>query len=144
MSKAEAQIEVLQDMAAISKDVSQEEALEAGGDALAFAQQLHQLYVDQGVLPEDSELDLNLLENLVDAYHGELAAAAIFLSEDSWPRVSEAIRATGESLDKDPNCGVPKIVSKGFIRLANRVDQAKRQRQQVFQVVKEQESEEKA
>ena len=141
MSKAELQIEVLQDMSAVSKDTRQEEAIEAGADALAFAQSLHSLYQDQGVLSEDAELDLGILENLVDAYHGELAAAALFLSEDSFGRVSEALRGTGKALTRDGEDIVPLIVRKGFERLANRVEQAKKQRQQVFQVIEQENAE---
>jgi len=138
MSKTETHIETLQDLSATSDATEHEEALEAGADALAFAQGLHELYQDQGVISEDAELDLGHLENLVDAYHGELAAAALFLSEDSFGRVSVALRGTGKSLEAAGDT-VPLIIRKGFERLANRVEQAKKQRQQVFQHIKEQE-----
>ena len=135
MSKFEKCIEILEDCAVSAKTSEEEEAYESANDAMAFVQALHSLYVDQGVLPTEAEPDLAVLENLVDAYHGELAAAAIFLAESAFGRVPEVLRATAASLEKDDGGVVPLTVCKGFERFASRIERVREQQQQVLQAL---------
>jgi hypothetical protein len=57
---------------------------------------------------------------LIDALHGELAAACIFLSEPSFARVPDMLRVVAKQLDKSQD--VPVVVSKGYERLAKRIE----------------------
>jgi hypothetical protein len=94
-------------------------ALEMGADALAFVQSLHDMFRDNGMTAKEKP-DLNELENLVDALLGELAAACIFLSEPSFSRVPDMLRVISEKLAKSDD--VPVVVSKGYERLAKRIE----------------------
>ena len=121
MASYEDHIQVLED-----SDIASD-TVDAASDSIAFVAALHGLYVDSGVLNEDSPIDCGVLENLVDAYHGELMAAALLLSEDSFKGIPELLRGTAKSLE-DPDDSVPLVVRKGFERLANRIEQAREQR----------------
>ena len=137
MSKYENYIETLQDRSISAETAQQEEAYETASDAMAFVQALWDLYIDQGVLPVDSEPDLPMLENLIDAYHGELAAAAIFLAENAFGRVPEVLRATTKTLEGKEGEVVPTVVKKGFGRLANRIEKVRQQQTQLLQVIQD-------
>jgi hypothetical protein len=95
------------------------EAAEMGADALAFVQSLHSMFRDNRMTTSEQP-DLNELENLIDALHGELAAACIFLSEPSFARVPDMLRVVAKQLDKSQD--VPVVVSKGYERLAKRIE----------------------
>lgn len=109
---------------------------EAACDALSFVVALHNLYVDSGVLNDEAEVDVGVLENLVDAYHGELAAAAIFLSEDAFKSVPDILRATSAGM-VDSEGVVPLTVRRGFDRLASRIEQARKQKLRAMQAITE-------
>ena len=104
-----------------------QEALETAADALAFVQGLHQMFADNGMTTKDHP-DLNELENLVDAIHGELAAACIFLSEPSFSRAPDMLRAIATKLQATPD-EVPAVVVKGYTRLAKRIENTRVQLQ---------------
>ena len=72
--------------------------------------------------------DLGELENLVDALTGELAAACIFLSEPSFSRVPDMLRAVSQNLEKSPD-EVPAVVIRGYSRLAKRIENTRLQMQ---------------
>ena len=112
------------------------DTVDAAEDALSFVAALHDLYVTQGVLNEDAPIDCTVLENLVDAYHGELAAAALFLSEDSFKGAPELLRKTAATL-QDPDGVVPLIVKRGFERLATRIERAREMRVMAMEALKE-------
>lgn len=114
------------------------ETAEAAGDAVAFIAALHGLFVDQGVLNDDAPIDCNVLENLVDAYQGELAAAALLLSEDNFRGMPELLRGTEKSMPDDENV-VPVVVKKGFGRLATRIEQTRKMRAEMAEVLAAQE-----
>lgn len=95
------------------------DAAEMGADALAFVQALHSMFRDNGMTSKDQP-DLNELENLIDALHGELAAACIFLSEPSFSRVPDMLRIVAKQLNKSEE--VPLVVVKGYERLAKRIE----------------------
>ena len=111
------------------------ETVEAAQEAMSFVAALHNLYVSEGVLNEDAPIDCSVLENLTDAYHGELAAAAIFLSEDGFKAVPEFLRKTAKTMD-DPSNVVPLIIKRGFERLANRIERARQLKAQAFEYLK--------
>jgi hypothetical protein len=110
-----------------SKDVSSE-AIEAATASIAFVAALHGMFVDNGVLNDEATIDVCVLENLVDAFHGELAAAAIFLAQESFDGVPEVLRLVSETIgtkETDPKGVVPTVVRKGFSRLAARIEQTR-------------------
>lgn len=93
-----------------------EEALEAGADALAFAEGLNDMFRSQGLdLPETP--DLFKLEGVIEGYVGELAAAVMLLSNAQLGRTPEAL----ENLHREIGQQVPDSVATGFLRLADRV-----------------------
>lgn len=104
-----------------TESISQE-ALDAGADALAFAQSLWDLFGDQGSVNKDSDIDYGKLENLIDGIHGELAAACVFLSEDSFEKVPDMLRLIAAAVERDPSKSVPKVVIEGYRRLATRIE----------------------
>jgi hypothetical protein len=117
----EEHIEALEGASGVSK-----ETLEAASDALGFVAALHGLFVDHGVLNEDAPIDVAVLENLTDAFHGELAAASLLLSDDMFKGVEQMLRALETTIEKSDTDGeVPTVVRKGFARLASRVAKAR-------------------
>ena len=112
---------------------------EQAAEAMAFVQSIHNLFKDNGVdLPDDP--DVGTLENLFDGVLGELGAACIFLSEDSFKNVPQMLRAISRSFDKlDEHFrdthgvegpSVPTVVRKGYSRLADRIDATRVQMRQ--------------
>ncbi len=138
MASYEDHIEILQNAEGLPSETA-----EAAGDAIAFVAALHGLFVDQGVLNDEAEIDVNVLENLTDAYHGELAAAALLLSEDSFTGMPELLRGTARSMPDDEGV-VPVVVKKGFERLANRIEQTRRMKAEMAKVLEARALEEKA
>lgn len=107
------------------------EAAEAALDAMAFVQSLHQVLKDNGMTDKE-EPDLDELENLVDALHGELGAAVLFLCEPSFARVPDMLRIISKQLDKSGNKEeVPLVIVKGFDRLAKRIENTRVNMQQL-------------
>lgn len=99
------------------------EAAELGADAIAFAQALHESF-RQNHMTSSEDVDLNQLENLVDALFGELAAASLFLSESNFSRVPDMLRAVNKSLANSDHSVPPEVV-KGFARLATRIEKTR-------------------
>jgi len=97
------------------------ESLEFAADAVAFAQALHQMFTDTGMTSSEN-IDLDELENLVDALSGELAASCIFLSEPSFARVPDMLRVISDKLALTKDSGLPKVVILGYSRLAKRIE----------------------
>lgn len=106
------------------------EAQEAALGAMAFVESLHQMFVDNGMSKSD-EPDLDELENLIDALHGELGAAVLFLCDPSFARVPDMLRAVSAQLEKDAEGTVPTVVVKGFARLARRIENTRVNMQQL-------------
>ena len=100
-------------------DSPSQTALEMGADSLAFVQSLHEMFRENGMTSKEQP-DLNELENLIDAIHGELAAACIFLSEPSFSRVPDMLRVISKKLEGSND--VPAVVSRGYERLAKRIE----------------------
>ena len=93
MSKHETYLEELENGDDVSSD-----ALEAAADSLAFVTSLHAVFRDNGYdLPE--EPDMASLENILDGMMGELAAASIFLSEDSFVQVPHMLRTIAKAFE---------------------------------------------
>lgn len=94
-------------------------ARDKGAEAIAFAMALHEMFKSNGMTSKE-EPDLDELENLVDALHGELAAAVLFLCENSFARVPDMMRVVSATLEKDGTA--PVVVAKGYARLAKRIE----------------------
>ena len=109
--------------AIILLDDTPTEAAELGSEALAFVMALHKMFKETGMTSKD-EPDLNELENLIDALHGELAAAVLFLCEPSFARAPDMLRAISKNLSKSED--VPTVVQKGFSRLATRIENTRK------------------
>lgn len=102
----------------------------AAADALAFVVTLHDMFKENGVnLPEDP--DTSALESVLDGMVGELSAACLFLSEDSFEAVPDMLRGISSKLStEDTYKFVPTVITKGFSRLANRIEATRVQQEQ--------------
>jgi hypothetical protein len=96
-------------------------ALEASKDALTFVQSLHNAFMMQGVEVPD-EPDIHRLENLVDAYFCELAAATMLLSntDESVERLRKIAGELNDQVNKGAN--VDNQAIQGFVKLADRIE----------------------
>ena len=119
--------------AEIEESPLSDDAREAALDSMAFVQSLHQMFKDNGMTSTD-EPDLDELENLIDALHGELGAAVLFLCEPSFARVPDMLRVISKQLAKQDAevVGVPPVVFKGFERLAKRIENTRVNMQQML------------
>lgn len=137
MSKYEEYIEDLE-----SIDTPSKETVEAAIEALAFVENLNNLLRDNGAvqLPEEPEVDR--IGTVLDGVFGELAAVSIFLSEGSFARVPDMMRAVADTIEKsdveftDPSGetskSVPEAVIKGFRDFADRLEASKRQKAEMI------------
>jgi hypothetical protein len=110
------------------------EAIEAAEDAMAFVLTLHSMFKECGA-PLGDEPDTSELEAVIDSLHGELVAAALFLSEDSMTAVPAMLRGVAKGFEQldlpytDPAGekapSVPSVIKNGFERLANRIEAAR-------------------
>lgn len=105
------------------------EAYEMGADALAFVKGIHEVFKELGMTSRE-EPNLAELENLFDAMHCELAAAALFLCEPSFARVPDMLRAISVGLSNSEH--VPPEVAKGFERLAKRIENTRVKKQAII------------
>lgn len=119
MSTYEEHITALEDSSEAPSDT-----IEAACDAISFVATLHNLFVTQGVINSDADVSIPILENLTDAYFGELAAATMFLSQDQFSGIGIFLTTLEKTMD-DPNNDVPVSVRKGFGRLAKRIEKAR-------------------
>ena len=110
------------------------ECAAAASDALAFVQALHTMFKDNGVnLP--IEPDVSSLEDVIDGVIGELAAASIFLSEESFENVPNMLRVVSSSFPQNAGEEVPTVITKGFSRLADRIEATRVQATQMKELV---------
>lgn len=129
MSKYETYIDEVE-----SGDELSELCVEKASDALAFVQALHTMFQDNGVdLP--AEPDVDSLENVIDGILGELSAACIFLSEDSFDAVPDMLRKISSSFTQNIGEEVPTVITKGFSRLADRIKATRVQGQQMEELI---------
>lgn len=143
MSKFEEYRERLDNIAAgIHSDDSDEErqdskldseALEAAADCLAFVEALWSAMGQ----PEEEDPDLSKMESLYDAYQGELAAAAMFLSENTFARVPDMLRAVSTQLEKVNDGFVPIVMVKGYRRFAARIEHTRRKKHEISNALRE-------
>lgn len=107
------------------------EALEAASDAMAFCQSLWNLFKDQGLITSSEDPDFYTMEKVIDSLYGELAAATLMFSDESFDLSShlEKIISMFENVHgsvKAKNDGtVPPEVVQGFKAFANRLSNAK-------------------
>jgi hypothetical protein len=81
------------------------------------------------------EPDVSSLEDVIDGVIGELAAASIFLSEDSFKRVPNMLRVVSSSFTQNAGEEVPTVITKGFSRLADRIEATRVQGTQMKELV---------
>jgi len=105
-----------------------DEAREKALDAIAFVESLHQMFKDNGMTTKE-EADVDELENLIDALHGELGAAVLFLCEPVFARVPDMMRVVSKRMEKESD--VPVVIAKGFDRVAKRIENTRVKMQQV-------------
>lgn len=129
--KYEDAISHLEDVASSSKVLPHmQKAADQGAEALAFVLALHKMFKETGMTSKE-EPDVNELENLIDALHGEIAAAAIFLSENTFARVPDMLRGISASLEKEGTSDT--VVVKGYSRFATRIENTRRALQKLSQ-----------
>lgn len=137
MSKYEEYIEDLE-----SIDTPSKETVEAAIEALAFVENLNNLLRDNGAVQLPEEPEVNRIGTVLDGVFGELAAVSIFLSEGSFARVPDMMRAVADTIEKsdveftDPSGetskSVPEAVIKGFRDFADRLEVSKRQKAEMI------------
>jgi len=110
------------------------EARDIAVDALNFVQSLHQMFKDNGMTSKD-EPDVDELENLIDALHGELGAAVLFLCEPSFARVPDMLRVISKQTSAMNDGSVPTVIIKGFERLAKRIENTRVNAQNLVRTV---------
>ena len=116
------------------EDQEKADAVDAAIDCLMFTQALNNLFRDQGAAVADVP-DCNVLENLVDAYNGELAAACLFLADKAFATAPAMLRNIADSFKGLSGSVVPSVVVKGFARLASRVENTRVQMQGMHQLL---------
>ena len=134
MSKYETYLEELD----AGEDVSSD-ALEAATDALAFVTSLHTAFSESGYdLGEDP--DTSNLEKVLDIMAGELAAASLFLAEDSFAAVPKMLRTIASAFENTGKPGeeVPQVIINGYNSLAARIEATRVQKQQMKDLVEAQ------
>lgn len=137
MSKYEEYIEDLE-----SIDTPSKETVEAAIEALAFVENLNNLLRDNGAVQLPKEPEVDRIGTVLDGVFGELAAVSIFLSEGSFARVPDMMRAVADTIEKsdveftDPSGetskSVPEAVIKGFRDFADRLEASKRQKAEMI------------
>ena len=130
MSKYETYLEDIQDGDDVSSD-----ALEAAADSLGFVTALHTVFRENGY-DLGEEPDVSSLENILDSMMSELAAASLFLSENSFQQVPTMLRtiakAFGETAGGEE---VPTVIIDGYNRLADRIEATRVQQQQMKELL---------
>jgi hypothetical protein len=106
---------------------------EQAADALAFIQSLHEMFKSNGMTTRDTP-DLNELESIIDSLYGELAACCLFLTDPSFARVPDMLRAISDTLNTSGSDAVPLVVIKGFKQLAVRLENTRVQLQNIVKV----------
>jgi hypothetical protein len=115
-----------------------EASIDRACDCLAFVQALWDVYAVEGAHDGTLPPDIAMMENLFDALQGELAAAALFLSENSFARVPDMLRSLESKLLSEEAGGiVPRVVARGFSRFATRIENVRKQQQLMMKVVSE-------
>lgn len=120
-----------------SRENVSEEALEAATDALAFCMAMHDALKENGYTSDD--LSIEFLEKTWDGMLGELAAASLFLSENSFKNVPAMMRAIADNLANEATGDntVPSVVAHGFRSFAKRIEATRVQQQQMKELMKE-------
>jgi hypothetical protein len=116
----------------LGKQGADESSVEKALDAIAFVQALHAMFKDNGMTSTE-EPDIDELENLVDALHGELGAAVLFFCEPSFARVPDMLRGISKAMPPD---AAPPVVTKGFDRLAKRIENTRVNMQNMINTTK--------
>lgn len=131
MSKYETYLEELDAGVDVSSD-----ALEAATDSLAFVTSLHTVFCESGYDLGD-EPDVSMLEKVIDTLAGELAAASLFLAEDSFTAVPQMLRAIAQAFvdTAKPGEEVPPVIINGYNSLAARIEATRVQTQQMKDLV---------
>jgi hypothetical protein len=111
-------------------DEVSEDALDAASEAVAFVLALHTMFKDNGVEVTE-EPSVSGLENIIDGIVGELAAASIFLSEDCFKSAPKMLRTISSAFTQKDGEEVPTVITKGFSRLADRIEATRVQQWQM-------------
>lgn len=117
------------------------DTMETAAEAMSFVLSLHRMFIDQGARLEDTP-DVNILESLIDAYNGELAAACMFFTDPRMANVPDILRGTAATLQEaqeDGEDSVPTVIIKGYERLANRIENTRVQLMDMSRVLEENE-----
>jgi hypothetical protein len=134
MSKYETYLEELDSITV--EDQQHGEALEAATDALAFVQALHTAFSESGY-DLGEEPDTSKLEQVMDIMAGELAAASLFLAEDSFENVPKMLRTIAKAFEATGKPGeeIPTVIINGYNSLAARIEATRVQTQQMKDLV---------
>lgn len=130
MSKYETYMEELE-----AHETPSSNALEAAVDCVGFVTSLHSVFKDNGY-DLGEEPDVSSLENILDSMFSELAAASLFLSEDSFQQVPTMLRTIGKAFANTAGGDeVPSVIIEGYNRLADRIEATRVQQQQMKELL---------
>ena len=130
MSNYETYIEELENGDDVSSD-----ALEAAADSLAFVESLWSVFRGNGYDISENP-DCSTLEHILDSMMGELAAASLFLSEDSFQQVPKVLRGIATAFETTAGSDeVPAVIVNGYNNLAERIEATRFQQQQMKDLV---------
>lgn len=134
MSKHETYLEEIDELGVAG--VVSEEAVEAATDSLAFVESLHTAFCESGY-DLGEEPDVSKLEKVIDTMSGELAAASLFLAEDSFSAVPKMLRAIAKAFESTAKTGeeVPPVIINGYNSLATRIEATRFQQAQMKDLV---------
>ncbi len=114
------------------------DAVDYGAEAMSFVLSLHNLFLSNGM--DIGEVpDVAILEKIIESMYGELGAAALFLSENSFSNVPTMLRGIAENIEKldeeftddqgVTSKSVPSEIVHGFKNLAKRIEATKQQKE---------------
>ena len=117
------------------------ELTDIASDSLSFVFGLNNAMRAAGAaLPEVP--DVEKLEQAFDSLCGELTAACLFLSEKSFTRVPDMLRAIADAIEKTDKPftddetlsgpSVPSVVVDGYRKLADRIENTRVQKKEIF------------
>lgn len=107
-----------------------EELFDKAEGSVAFCQSLWQLFIDQGLITDQTTPDFYVMEKIIDGLYGELAAVTLMLSEPAFGMdkhlegIIALFESTGNAIEGKGLDIVPPEVVNGFRSFANRLKNA--------------------
>lgn len=108
-----------------------EELFDKAEGSIAFCQSLWQLFIDQGMITDQTSPDYYVMEKVIDGLYGELAAVTLMFSEPAFQMdkhidgIIALFESTGSAIESKGANIVPQEVVDGFKSFARRLKNAR-------------------